>query len=64
MGDRFNGAPARTRRSSALEGNPHYALLGVDGYWRFSQERAQQMGKDGRIAIPVGGTVPRYKISR
>lgn len=43
------------------KGNPHYTVLGVDGYWRFAQEGMEQFIRDGRVAIPKGGTVPRYK---
>jgi DNA modification methylase len=43
------------------KGNPHYTVLGVDGYWRFTQEKMEQFIREGRVAIPQGGTVPRYK---
>lgn len=43
------------------KGNPHYKVLGVDGYWRFTQEKMEQFIREGRVAIPAGGSVPRYK---
>jgi len=43
------------------KGNPHYVVLGVDGYWRYTKEKMEQFIKDGRVAIPPGGNVPRYK---
>jgi len=43
------------------KGNPHYKVLGVDGYWRYTQERMEQLIRDGRVAIPPNGNVPRYK---
>ncbi len=43
------------------KGNPHYKLLGVDGYWRFSEEKMMQMVAEGRVAIPPKGSTPRHK---
>jgi len=43
------------------KGNPHYDVLGVDGYWRYSQEKMEQFIREGRVAIPSGGNTPRYK---
>jgi DNA modification methylase len=43
------------------KGNPHYTVLGVEGYWRFTQEKVEQFIREGRVAIPEGGKVPRYK---
>jgi DNA modification methylase len=43
------------------KGNPHYSVLGVDGYWRFTKEKMEQFIREGRVAIPEGGNVPRYK---
>ncbi len=47
------GAPSK--------GNPHYRVLGVEGYWRYSQEKMEQFIQEGRVAIPAGGKVPRFK---
>ena len=45
----------------AAKGNPYYEVLGVKGYWRYSKERMEQMIKEGRVAIPERGRVPRQK---
>jgi DNA modification methylase len=43
------------------KGNPRYTILGVDGYWRFTKEKMERFINEGRVAIPKGGNVPRYK---
>ncbi len=43
------------------KGNPHYTVMGVNGYWRFTQEKMEEFIREGRVAIPPGGKVPRYK---
>jgi DNA modification methylase len=43
------------------KGNPHYKVLGIDGYWRYTQEKMEQFIREGRVAIPASGNVPRYK---
>jgi DNA modification methylase len=43
------------------KGNPHYKVLGVDGYWRYSKAKMEQLIAEGRVAIPPSGNVPRYK---
>jgi site-specific DNA-methyltransferase (adenine-specific) len=35
--------------------------MGVDGYWRYSREKMEEFIREGRVAIPAGGRVPRYK---
>lgn len=61
-GRRFQWGDLRAPGGAApSKGNPHYSVLGVEGYWRFSRDRMQQLIADGRVAIPPGGTVPRYK---
>ena len=52
------GAPGGAAPS---KGNPHYTVLEVDGYWRYSQEKMEQFIREGRVAIPPGGKTPRYK---
>lgn len=47
--------------ASPSKGNPHYRVLGVDGYWRYTQEGMEQLIREGRVAIPPTGKVPRYK---
>jgi DNA modification methylase len=43
------------------KGNPHYTVLGVDGYWRYTREKMAQFISEGRVAIPKNGSTPRYK---
>jgi DNA modification methylase len=45
----------------AGKGNPRYEFLGVTRFWRFKQERMQQLYEQGRIVQPSPGAVPRYK---
>ncbi|MEN6576022.1 MAG: DNA methyltransferase [Phycisphaerales bacterium] len=47
--------------ASPSKGNPHYVVLGVEGYWRYSQEKMEELIRDGRVAIPPSGRTPRYK---
>jgi DNA modification methylase len=47
--------------AAPAKGNPHYKVLGVDGYWRYTQEKMEQFIREGRVAIPPSGNVPRYK---
>jgi len=43
------------------KGNPRYEVMGVTRYWRYSQERMQDLIKKGRIVQTNPGTVPKYK---
>ncbi|MEK7270359.1 MAG: DNA methyltransferase [Planctomycetota bacterium] len=45
----------------AAKGNPRYEFLGITRYWRYSQERMQQLHAEGRIVQTKPGAVPRYK---
>jgi site-specific DNA-methyltransferase (adenine-specific) len=61
-GRRFQWGDLRAPGGAApSKGNPHYEVLGVEGYWRFSQEKMEQLIREGRVAIPPRGTTPRYK---
>lgn len=61
-GRRFQWGDLRAPGGAApSKGNPHYRVLGVDGYWRYSQAKMEQFIRDGRVAIPPGGNTPRYK---
>ena len=59
-GRRFQWADL-TGPGGAAKGNPYYEVLGVKNYWRFGQERMEQLIKEGRVAIPARGKTPRYK---
>ena len=43
------------------KGNPHYEFLGVKRYWRYSQERMEELHRQGRIEFRPTGKVPRLK---
>ena len=45
----------------AAKGNPYYEFLGINRYWRFSEEHMQELFKQGRIVQTKPGAVPRYK---
>ncbi|MBA3350904.1 MAG: site-specific DNA-methyltransferase [Pyrinomonadaceae bacterium] len=61
-GRRFQWGDLRAPGGAApSKGNPHYKVLGVDGYWRYSQEKMEQFVREGRVAIPGKGKTPRFK---
>jgi DNA modification methylase len=45
----------------AAKGNPSYEVMGVTRYWRFTQERMNQMIAEGLVVQPRSGAVPRQK---
>jgi DNA modification methylase len=45
----------------AAKGNPLYEFLGVTRYWRYSQERMQELFDKGLIVQTKPGTVPNRK---
>jgi len=45
----------------AAKGNPHYEVLGVLGYWRYSKEKMSALIADGLVAIPPKGKMPALK---
>ena len=50
-----------TGPGGAAKGNPHYELMGVTRYWRYSRARMQELIEAGRIVQTRVGAVPRYK---
>ena len=50
-----------TGPGGASKGNPHYELMGVTRYWRYSKERMQELVDAGRIVQNKPRAVPRYK---
>ena len=50
-----------TGPGGAGKGNPHYELMGVTRYWRYSQETMENLVREGRIVQTKPGTVPQYK---
>lgn len=50
-----------TGPGGAAKGNPSYEVMGVTRYWRYSQERMQELIKQGRVVQTKPGGVPQYK---
>ncbi len=50
-----------TGPGGAAKGNPIYEVMGVTRYWRYSQERMQQLIDAGRVIQTAPGRAPRYK---
>ena len=50
-----------TGPGGASKGNPHYELMGVTRYWRYTQERMQELVNAGRVIQTRPGGVPSYK---
>ena len=50
-----------TAPGGASKGNPHYELMGVTRYWRYSQQRMQELVDAGRVIQRRPGGVPSYK---
>ncbi len=50
-----------TGPGGAAKGNPFYEVLGVKGYWRYSEERMRELIAQGKVAIPPKGKTPRLK---
>jgi DNA methylase len=45
----------------AAKGNPHYEVLGVTRYWRYSKEKMEELIRQGRVIQTRPGAVPQYK---
>jgi DNA modification methylase len=45
----------------AAKGNPHYEVMGVMGYWRYSKEKMKELIRQGRVIQTRPGAVPQYK---
>ena len=50
-----------TAPGGASKGNPHYEMMGVTRYWRYSEARMQELIDEGRVVQRKPGAVPRYK---
>ena len=50
-----------TGPGGAGKGNPHYELMGITRYWRYSQKKMEQLVQEGRIIQTKPGAVPQYK---
>ena len=45
----------------ASKGNPHYEVMGVTRYWRYSKKTMKQLIDDGKVVQTKPGTVPQRK---
>jgi DNA modification methylase len=43
------------------KGNPRYEFLGVTRWWRYNEEKMQQLYEQGRVIQTRPGAVPQYK---
>ena len=50
-----------TGPGGAAKGNPYYEVMGVSRYWRYSEERMQELIEAGRVVQSRPGAVPAYK---
>ncbi len=50
-----------TGPGGAAKGNPYYEVMGVSRYWRYSEERMQELIEAGRVIQSRPGAVPAYK---
>ena len=50
-----------TGPGGAAKGNPRYEVMGVTRYWRYSQEKMQDLIDEGRVVQTKPGGVPSYK---
>ena len=50
-----------TAPGQGSRGHPKYEFLGHSRYWRYNQEKMEQLLKEGRIIQSKPGSVPRYK---
>ena len=50
-----------TGPGGAAKGNPQYEVMGVTRYWRYSEERMQELIEAGRVVQTAPGRVPAYK---
>ena len=50
-----------TAPGGASKGNPHYELMGITRYWRYSKKRMAELIEEGRVVQPGPGKVPRFK---
>ena len=50
-----------TGPGGSSKGNPHYEIMGVTRYWRYSEKRMKELIDEGRIVQAKPGAVPRYK---
>lgn len=50
-----------TGPGGAAKGNAYFEVLGVKGYWRYTEEKMAEFIRNGRVAIPPNGKKPALK---
>jgi len=50
-----------TGPGGAAKGNPRYEVMGVTRYWRYSQQKMQELIQQGRVIQTKPGGVPQFK---
>lgn len=50
-----------TGPGGAAKGNPMYEVMGIKRYWRYSEDKMQDLIEEGRIIQTEPGSVPQYK---
>ncbi len=50
-----------TGPGGAAKGNPHYEIMGITRYWRYSQSRMESLIASGKVVQSKPGAVPREK---
>ena len=50
-----------TGPGGAAKGNAYFEVLGVKGYWRYTEEKMAEFIRSGRVAIPPKGKQPALK---
>lgn len=48
-----------TGPGGAAKGNPFYEVLGVKGYWRYSEKKMNELIGKGLVVQRKSGSVPR-----
>ncbi len=51
-----------TAPGEAGKGNPYYEVMGVSRYWRYSEEKMQDLIEKGLVVQTKSGNVPRKKL--
>lgn len=58
---RAYGLHSLTAPGRGMRGHPQYEFLGVTRYWRYGQQKMEQLLAEGRVVQKKPGLVPRYK---
>jgi len=48
----------------AKKGNPHYTFMGIDGYWRYSEEKMLEKYNNGEILVNKNSIQQKYYLEK